>query len=256
MKKKRMAESRKEAKQLVQGTLLPVTTLSNVARVIKSSYSYESAHEFLSSFATKVLGPRKQATAKVIAPSDSLSSVKFVFTEKFTKKCCKLLSEFKKSLPDPKSPVGVRVSKVGVIGEEQLQVMVDYHDTMDALLEVSDAIEWMTATSLSRLRIPEGLGEYAELDKAGATVAMQQIVLPMSRDTPFGRISNRAMSLLREDLWLNDDCMMDAMATFQEEHASIGIISPGFSGTESIATQHKVIAGSRPFEESNTHVPL
>lgn len=83
---------------------------------------------------------------------------------------------------------------------------------------------------------------------------MQQVCLPMSRDTPCGRISNKSMLLLREDLWLNDDCIMHVLTTLQEEHESIGIISPGFSGTESIATQHKVIAGSRPFQERNTHV--
>lgn len=152
-----MAESWKEAKQLVQGTLLPVTTLSNVSRVLKSSHSYESAHEFLSSFTTKILGPRKQAIPKVITPSESLNGIKFVFTEKFTKKCCKLLSEFKNSLSNSKLPVGVRVPKVGIISEEQLQIMVDYHDTMDSLLEVFGAIEWMTATSLNRLRFPVGM---------------------------------------------------------------------------------------------------
>ncbi|KAG3017774.1 hypothetical protein PC121_g12138 [Phytophthora cactorum] len=187
-----MVESRKEAKQLVQWTLLPVTTLRSVARVLKATYSYESAYEFLSKFAVKTLGPRKQAIPKVIAPDESLRSVKFVFTEMFTRKCRNLLEENKQSLLDPELHVGVRISKAGVLNENQLQVLADCHDTMSSLTAVSDAVEWMAATALNRLDIPNVLDEYAELDKASATVAIQQPILPMSRDTPFGRISNES----------------------------------------------------------------
>ncbi|KAG2825685.1 hypothetical protein PC113_g21871 [Phytophthora cactorum] len=141
-----MVESRKEAKQLVQWTLLPVTTLRSVARVLKATYSYESAYEFLSKFAVKTLGPRKQAIPK----------------------CRNLLEENKQSLLDPELHVGVRISKAGVLNENQLQVLADCHDTMSSLTAVSDAVEWMAATALNRLDIPNGLDEYAELDKGRA----------------------------------------------------------------------------------------
>ncbi|KAG1694432.1 hypothetical protein DVH05_001234 [Phytophthora capsici] len=204
VKKQRMVNSLKEAKQLVQGELTPVITLSNVARVLKSTYSYESAYEFLSKISVKTMGPRKKVIAKMVAPSEALSSVKFVTTEQFTHKCRKLLETYREALPDPKSPVGVRLAKIGVISEDQLKVMVEYHHTMKSLEAVSDTIEWMAATSLNRLDIPEGLNEYVELDKTKATTALQQVVLPISRLTPFGMVSNESVLLLREDLWLAD----------------------------------------------------
>ncbi|KAI9982447.1 hypothetical protein PInf_008390 [Phytophthora infestans] len=256
VKKQRLVNSLKEAKQLVQGTLTPVITLSNVATVLKSTYSYESAYEFLSKLSVKTLGPRKQVIAKMVAPSEALSSVKFVFTEQFTHKCRNVLETYREALPDPKSPVGVRLAKIGFISEDQVQVMVEYHHTMKSLEAVSDTIEWMEATSLNRLDIPEGLNEYVELDKTKATTALQQIVLPISRLTPFGMVSNESVLLLREDLWLNDDCMMHVMTTIQEEHAHVGIISPGVTGTDDPETQEKVISGSDPFQEHNTHVLL
>ncbi|KAF1789466.1 hypothetical protein GQ600_2866 [Phytophthora cactorum] len=46
-KKKQMAASGKEAKQLVQGALLPDATLGVVGKVLKSSYSYESPTSFI-----------------------------------------------------------------------------------------------------------------------------------------------------------------------------------------------------------------
>ena len=64
---------------------------------------------------------------------------------------------------------------------------------------------------------PRRLGRVAKLDKDEATAAMQKVVLSMSRDSPFGRISNKALFLLRGDMWLNDDCMMHAMTTLQEK---------------------------------------
>ncbi|KAG3103962.1 hypothetical protein PI125_g13693 [Phytophthora idaei] len=45
-KKRQMAASGKEAKQLVQGALLPDATLGVVGKVLKFSYSYESAYQF------------------------------------------------------------------------------------------------------------------------------------------------------------------------------------------------------------------
>ncbi|KAG6947386.1 hypothetical protein JG687_00016128 [Phytophthora cactorum] len=50
VKRQRMNEARKEVKQLVQGTLLPVVTLSGILRLLQSNYSYESGYGILSNF--------------------------------------------------------------------------------------------------------------------------------------------------------------------------------------------------------------
>ncbi|KAG6948523.1 hypothetical protein JG688_00015054, partial [Phytophthora aleatoria] len=52
--------------------------------------------------------------------------------------------------------------------------------------------------SLSRLYIPDGLDEYAYLNKQDATTAVRRIVLPMARDSPFGRLSTEALVLFRK----------------------------------------------------------
>ncbi|GMF18611.1 unnamed protein product [Phytophthora fragariaefolia] len=132
--------------------------------------------------------------------STSLSSVKFVFNETFALKCRKLLKEYRESLPYSKLPLGTRIAKVGVISEAQVDVIVKYHETMTSLAAVPDAVEWMAAMSLNRLDITDNLDECAELDKATASVALQQPIVPMSRETPFGMISNESVLLLRENI--------------------------------------------------------
>ncbi|ETK71272.1 hypothetical protein L915_21460 [Phytophthora nicotianae] len=159
-KRQRMVESRKEAKQLVQGTLTPVTTPKSVARVLNSSFSYESANEFLSSVTVKALGPRKQVLAKVVAPHECSSDIKFIFTDQFVAKCRRLLDEFKKSLPNSDQPIGIRVAKVGVFSEEQLGIMHDYYTTIQIFASVVATAEWIRATSPNRLAIPAGLREH------------------------------------------------------------------------------------------------
>ncbi|KAG6959635.1 hypothetical protein JG687_00008665 [Phytophthora cactorum] len=80
VKCQRMNEARNEAKQLVQGTLLPVVTLSDISRLLLSSYSYESACGILSSFAVKDIRPRKKTIAREITQSESSNRVQFSLT--------------------------------------------------------------------------------------------------------------------------------------------------------------------------------
>ncbi|KAG1705290.1 hypothetical protein DVH05_004219 [Phytophthora capsici] len=198
------------------------------------------------------MGPRKQVIAKVITPDEILSSVKFVFTEKFTRKCKRALNTYRKSLAAADSSIGVRIPKAGVLSEEQLRVMMKYYETMKSLFAVSDTMEWMVATTLSRLDIPKGLNEYAQLDKVRAAIVLQQVVLPLSRKTPFGMVSDECVFRYREDMWIHDDCVMVGMATLQEGYGPIGVISPGISGTECPETGQKFISGSHPFHKDNS----
>ncbi|KAG3098021.1 hypothetical protein PI124_g2741 [Phytophthora idaei] len=128
------------------------------------------------------MGPRKQPIAKVVAPNECLTNVKFVLDEKFTKKCQNLAKDYREAPQDTKLSFGVRISKAGAISEDQIQVMAKYHRTMETLAAVPDAVEWVAATCMNMLDIPEGLEEYAELDKEAATAALKRIILPMSRD--------------------------------------------------------------------------
>ncbi|KUF81821.1 ATP-binding Cassette (ABC) Superfamily [Phytophthora nicotianae] len=251
-----MVESRKEAKQLVQGTLTPVTTPKSVARVLNSSFSYESANEFLSSVTVKALGPRKQVLAKVVAPHECSSDIKFIFTDQFVAKCRRLLDEFKKSLPNSDQPIGIRVAKVGVFSEEQLGIMHDYYTTIQIFASVVATAEWIRATSPNRLAIPAGLREYVDLDKEAAAIAIQKMVLTLTRQTPFGTVLKRSLLRFRDDEWINDDCLLHAMTTLQEEHGTTGIISPAFCGTVNVESQYKIIAATQPFRASNEYVLL
>ncbi|KAF1795009.1 hypothetical protein GQ600_258 [Phytophthora cactorum] len=116
-RKSTKSKSKTEAKQFVHGTLKPFFTLSNVARVLGSSYSYESAFDFLSSFPVKTVGPRKQAIANLVASNECTNVVKFVLAEKFLQKCSRSLKELQKSLSDSDGTVGVRVPNVGTFTE-------------------------------------------------------------------------------------------------------------------------------------------
>ncbi|KAG6947725.1 hypothetical protein JG687_00015921 [Phytophthora cactorum] len=132
--------------------------------------------------------------------------------------------------------------------------MAKYHDTMETLAAVSDAVEWVAATCMNRLNIPEGLDEYEELDKEAATAALQIIILPMSRDSPFGRILNHSVLLMRKNLWWNEDCIIYRMTTLQEHCGSIGIISSTICGTQIVDCRQKIIVGTKPFMVQNTRV--
>ncbi|KAE8994189.1 hypothetical protein PF010_g9077 [Phytophthora fragariae] len=172
---------------------MPVPTLSNVARVLESSYSYESANKFLSSFPVKSVGPRKQAIPKILVSIECISGVKFVFVEKFVKKCCRAQEEFRKPLKDADATICIRVPKVGTFTSMQLQIMTNYFATMGKLSAVSETVEWVQATSLNRLSIPPGLDEFAELDKEKAKKPIGQLVLPISCPSPFGAITSEAL---------------------------------------------------------------
>ncbi|KAG3242072.1 hypothetical protein PI124_g13087 [Phytophthora idaei] len=147
-KKRQMAASGKEAKQLVQGALLPDATLGVVGKVLKFSYSYESAYQFY--------------------------------------------LDYQKILTNADVAIGIRVHKVDTFTKHQFEVMTEYHEVMKQLLDVVETIEWVQTTSLNSLDIPRGLDEYANLEKAIATTAMQRLVFPMSRISPFEEITNEA----------------------------------------------------------------
>ncbi|KAF1795443.1 hypothetical protein JG687_00008664 [Phytophthora cactorum] len=73
--------------------------------------------------------------------------------------------------------------------------MGDFHMTMEKMDVIIETVEWVETTSLY---IPDGLDEYAYLNKQDATTAVRRIVLPMARDSPFGRLSIEALVLFRK----------------------------------------------------------
>ncbi|KAF1791612.1 hypothetical protein GQ600_15609 [Phytophthora cactorum] len=79
----RVGEAHKEANHLVQGTLLPPITLRDIARVLKSTYSLESAHDVLSQFPVKAGGARKQEFAKEVTPNEYATRVLYVSPKGF-----------------------------------------------------------------------------------------------------------------------------------------------------------------------------
>ncbi|KAG1711915.1 hypothetical protein DVH05_009156 [Phytophthora capsici] len=243
-KRQRMDGAQKEAKQLVQGTLMPVFTLNDVTRVLKSSYSYESAYDFLKNVPVKEVGPRKQAIAREVNSSECMKSVQFVFTPEFSRKCSRAVEDFKKTTGQNKETT----EKQTAVG---IAVMIDYYRAMDKLAVVAETVEWIKTTSLNRLHVPEGLDEFVNLDKTKAATAIQRLVLPMSRQSPFGRIANESLLLFRKNLWLNDDSIMHTMTTLSEEMNELGVISPGFNATRDMSTTGNVIAGSEPFAKKN-----
>ncbi|KAG6956586.1 hypothetical protein JG688_00011359 [Phytophthora aleatoria] len=110
--------------------------------------------------------------------------------------------------------------------------MAGYYETMEKLSAVSDIVDLIMNTSLRRLYIPDGLNEYAHLGMCTATAAIQNLVLSMARQSPFGKISNQALLLFRQDEWLDDNCIMHDRTSMQEEVKSIEIISPEYGGSK------------------------
>ncbi|KAF1789465.1 hypothetical protein GQ600_2865 [Phytophthora cactorum] len=135
--------------------------------------------------------------------------------------------------------------------------MTEYHEVMKQLLDVVETIEWVQTTSLNSLDMPQGLDEYANLEKAIATTAMQRLVFSMSRISPFEEITNEALLFFRQDLWINDDCIMHAMTSLQQEFKlPIGIISPTFMGTKSAASRTVIVQKTKPFDDGTYFVLL
>ncbi|KAG6949728.1 hypothetical protein JG687_00014668, partial [Phytophthora cactorum] len=135
-KRQRVGEARKEANHLVQGTLLPPITLRDIAIVLKSTYSLESAHDVLSQFPVKAGGARKQEFAREVTPNEYATRVLYVSPKRFVRKCIRAMDEYKKSRKNDEPPtnvkpiIGVRVPKIGVYREEQIKVIVGYYETM------------------------------------------------------------------------------------------------------------------------------
>ncbi|KAF1778932.1 hypothetical protein GQ600_8841 [Phytophthora cactorum] len=157
------------------------------------------------------------------------------------------MEDYQKILTNADVAIGIRVQKVDTFTKHQLEVMTEYHEVMKQLLDVLETIEWVQTTSLNSLNMPQGLDEYANLEKATATTAIQRLVFPMSRISPFEEITNEALLVFRQDLWINDDCIMHAMTSLQQEFKlPIEIISPTFMGTKSAASRTVIVQKRSP----------
>ncbi|RLN72367.1 hypothetical protein BBJ28_00023756 [Nothophytophthora sp. Chile5] len=258
-KKQRMVVSRKEAKQLVQGTLAPVTDLKAIAKILAAPFSYDSANEILSSIPIKTVGARKQAFARLVSPEECVKAVKYVLPKHFVAKCMAAMKSFKAALsitPESDDSMGVRVPKLGILCHADIDTMMKWHQGTKTLETVCDTAAWAEASSFNRLDIPTGFDEFKECPTVARGAAIRQLLVNTTRHSPFGEISNLSLLLLRGHEWLDDDCLMHIMTTLQELHPFTGIITPMYSRISDEANKYKVIATTKPFNAANKHVLL
>ncbi|OWZ21287.1 Cysteine protease [Phytophthora megakarya] len=76
------------------------------------------------------------------------------------------------------------------------------------------------------------------------------------RSTPCGNVSYRALLTLRENVWIDDNCIAHGLALLQRVHKGVRNVNPIFSRFENKEEKLKDLNGDNPFEDKNKIVLL
>ncbi|KAI9983810.1 hypothetical protein PInf_007885 [Phytophthora infestans] len=155
-KKQRIENSKKKASKLVQGTLAPVPSVRNIAKLVDNNYNYEDAKKVLPNLTIRAVPKTKKANAGIYLADECICDVRFGFPKQFVEKCLAAVAAFRKGLIETvdDDTIGVRVPRFGIFQYQDIVAMDRWHASMQYLSATEDAITWAVNTSVKRLSLP------------------------------------------------------------------------------------------------------
>jgi hypothetical protein len=259
-KKQRVARGKKVTAKLVQGTLAPIPSILNIAKLLDKDYTYEDAHQGLPALSIRDVPKTKKAIAGIYAPDEFNDDARFVFPERFVAKVQSAILAFRETLltedESAEDSVGGRVPRFGHFHHKDIIAMNRWHTCMGYLAETEDAISWANNTSIKRVGIPDELSDGVSSEPSERENAIKQLLLRGGRSTPFGEIPYRSLLTFRENVWMDDNAMCHGLALLEREHSNIGVINPIFMRFKEHEVKLRAATVGNPFRNTSDMVLL
>lgn len=257
-KKQRIENSKKKASKLVQGTLAPVPSVRNIAKLLDNNYTYEDAKKVLPNLTIRAVPKTKKANAGIYLEDECICDVRFVFPKQFVEKCLAAVAAFRKGLIETvdDDTIGVRVPRFGIFQYQDIVAMDRWHASMQYLSATEDAITWAVNTSVKRLSLPVKIDDGVSSDPTEREVIIRRILLKGGRETSFGSVPYNGLLTLRENMWMDDSCMGHGIALLQREHPDVGIVNPIFNRFHDKDARLRAINAGKPFKKTNQIILL
>ncbi|KAG1709717.1 hypothetical protein DVH05_020371 [Phytophthora capsici] len=252
-KRQRVDQGKQTATKLVQGTLAPVPSVRNIAKLLDADYNYEDTHHVLLALTIREVPKTKKAIAGIYTTAECNNDVRFVFPLSFVEKSQAAILNFRKSIVGgcADDGIGVRVPRFGVFHHKDIVAMNRWHTSMQYMSETEEATNWAVNTSIKRLTIPEKLLDGVSSDPEERERAIKRLPLRGGRSTAFGCVPYCSLLSFRGTNWMDDSCMGHGIALLQREHHNVGIVNPIFTRFELREEQLKAIKAGNPFLQTN-----